>query len=222
MPPQLGPQQQDRGVKRKKPPTFQHLPADRAKKLKRSWVEVQKIKSKWKAQKRKEGLIAPRSQLEQIGGAAEGEREQSDNEENEEVMPASRAKSTTGGNSKEDRGDEKSEDESADEAPSTSKPSPGHHGRFHLQRQRTSAQEKKEEQPSWRELQRMAYSKSSLHNHKSRPLNNRHKGPASAGGLNDGRGSSSHRGALRGRGRGQPDMGLRMKAMLEKIKQDLS
>ncbi len=34
-----------------------------AKKLKQSWVDVQKIKSKWKAQKRKEGLPASRVQL---------------------------------------------------------------------------------------------------------------------------------------------------------------
>ncbi|OBZ75899.1 hypothetical protein A0H81_04250 [Grifola frondosa] len=54
------------GTKRKKPPTFQHLPVERVKKLKRSWVDVQKIKSKWKAQKRKEGLVTPRRQLDQI------------------------------------------------------------------------------------------------------------------------------------------------------------
>ncbi|PSR74120.1 hypothetical protein PHLCEN_2v10076 [Hermanssonia centrifuga] len=45
------------GTKRKKPPTFQHLPINRAKKLKQSWVESQKIKSKWKAEKRKEGFV---------------------------------------------------------------------------------------------------------------------------------------------------------------------
>jgi len=44
------------GIKRKRPPTFQHYPVDRAKKLKKAWVEKTKIKSKWKAQKKKEGL----------------------------------------------------------------------------------------------------------------------------------------------------------------------
>ncbi|KAF9227607.1 hypothetical protein BS17DRAFT_693261 [Gyrodon lividus] len=43
--------------KTKKPPTFQYLPKDRAKKLKKSWIENKKIKSQWKAQKRREGLI---------------------------------------------------------------------------------------------------------------------------------------------------------------------
>ncbi|KAG1832146.1 hypothetical protein EV424DRAFT_1469779 [Suillus variegatus] len=42
------------GTKRKKPPTFGHLPFNRAKKLKQSWVESTKIKSQWKAQKKRE------------------------------------------------------------------------------------------------------------------------------------------------------------------------
>ncbi|KAG8217761.1 hypothetical protein J3R82DRAFT_5922 [Butyriboletus roseoflavus] len=59
--------------KKKKPPTFRYLPKSRgeyvsksafddeadlisAKRLKKSWVEDHKIRSKWKAQKKKEGL----------------------------------------------------------------------------------------------------------------------------------------------------------------------
>ncbi|KAG2158343.1 uncharacterized protein EDB93DRAFT_1246191 [Suillus bovinus] len=45
------------GTKRKKPPTFGHLPFNRAKKLKQSWVESTKIKSQWKAQKKREGVL---------------------------------------------------------------------------------------------------------------------------------------------------------------------
>ncbi|KAF8844525.1 hypothetical protein BDN67DRAFT_721770 [Paxillus ammoniavirescens] len=43
--------------KKVKPPTFQRLPKDRAKKLKKSWIENKKVKSQWKAQKRREGLV---------------------------------------------------------------------------------------------------------------------------------------------------------------------
>ncbi|KIK94297.1 hypothetical protein PAXRUDRAFT_143177 [Paxillus rubicundulus Ve08.2h10] len=43
--------------KKNKPPTFQHLPKDRAKKLKKSWIENKRVKSQWKAQKRREGLM---------------------------------------------------------------------------------------------------------------------------------------------------------------------
>ncbi|KAI0362176.1 hypothetical protein OH77DRAFT_1441466 [Trametes cingulata] len=173
-----GQQQQERGVKRKKPPTFQHLPAERAKKLKRSWVEVQKIKSKWKAQKRKEGLAASRPQLEHMVDAREGEA-----------------------------------DDESDE-------SQGEEGTSHSSNAESESvpPEKAQEKPSLRELQKMAYSKASLHNHKSHPLN-RHKGPATSRGRGGGT-RGSPRG--RGRGRGQPDMGLRMKAMLEKIKQDFT
>ncbi|KXN82581.1 hypothetical protein AN958_02432 [Leucoagaricus sp. SymC.cos] len=46
----------DTGHKRKRPPTFQHYPTKRAKKLKKAWVETAKIKSKWRAQKRREGI----------------------------------------------------------------------------------------------------------------------------------------------------------------------
>jgi len=60
------------------------------------------------------------------------------------------------------------------------------------------------EHPSLRELTKKAYASSSLHNYKSDPLHRRR-----AGG----------RGPRRG---GQPNMKLRMNAMLEKIKQDLT
>ncbi|KAF8481526.1 hypothetical protein JB92DRAFT_3037485 [Gautieria morchelliformis] len=42
--------------KRKGPPSFQHLPAERAKKLKRDWVEKKKIKSLWRRQKQEQGF----------------------------------------------------------------------------------------------------------------------------------------------------------------------
>ena len=175
---------------------------------------MQKIKSKWKAQKRKEGLAASRAQLEQLVDAHE---EGDDADEDEEHSNASHA-SDTGG----PKEDEESEEESGDETSEDETPS-------HPQRTTSSSKEKLhnsgpspkagkvDERPSLRELQRKAYSRSSLHTHKSNPLG-RHKGAA------DSRGHGRGRGAPRGRGgrggRGQPDMGLRMKAMLEKIRQD--
>ncbi|RDX56717.1 hypothetical protein OH76DRAFT_1426454 [Lentinus brumalis] len=166
--------QQPQGVKRKKPPTFQHLPAERAKKLKQSWVETQKIKSKWKAQKRKEGLVAPRTHLDLVAGADE---------------------------EKDTRGSGEESDKEAEETSTSG-----------------SSDQIEEQPPSLRDLQRMAYSRSSLHTHKSDPLH-RHRGGVMPNGRGGG-GRDEGRGGPRGRGRGQPDMGLRMKAMLEKIKQD--
>ncbi|KAF7295047.1 hypothetical protein MIND_01042900 [Mycena indigotica] len=41
--------------KRKRPPTFQHHPANRAKKLKQTWVQNAKLKQKWRTEKRRIG-----------------------------------------------------------------------------------------------------------------------------------------------------------------------
>ncbi|TFK54947.1 hypothetical protein OE88DRAFT_1642238 [Heliocybe sulcata] len=69
--------------KRKQPPTFQHLPADRAKKLKKRWVETQKIKSKWKAEKRKKmgPSAGPHAEPEPTTLDAAEDRERSENSE---------------------------------------------------------------------------------------------------------------------------------------------
>lgn len=61
-----------------------------------------------------------------------------------------------------------------------------------------------------RELFRKAYSRESLHNYKSDPLHRGKGRPA------------QHRGGTKGTGRGQPDMRLRMNALLEKIKRDVA
>ncbi|KAF9500993.1 hypothetical protein BDN71DRAFT_962911 [Pleurotus eryngii] len=47
------------GAKKKQPPTFQHFPEKRARALKKTWVETAKIKSQWKAEKRKANLLGP-------------------------------------------------------------------------------------------------------------------------------------------------------------------
>ncbi|KAM5532040.1 hypothetical protein V8D89_014291 [Ganoderma adspersum] len=122
--------QRNQDLKRKKPPTFQHLPAQRAKKLKQSWVEVQKIKSKWKAQKRKEGLVASRHQLQRRVGTDADELEDrelggdpEDNEENERASGSSDG--SLGGAASAKSGDEavdsESEESSEGEGPGTSR-----------------------------------------------------------------------------------------------------
>ncbi|KAJ7083839.1 hypothetical protein C8R43DRAFT_1052090 [Mycena crocata] len=61
--------------KRKRPPTFQHFPEKRAKILKQAWVKNTKLKSKWKAEKRKSGLGRSHTQEKEIVGDAEVEAE---------------------------------------------------------------------------------------------------------------------------------------------------
>ena len=63
---------------------------------------------------------------------------------------------------------------------------------------------------SLRDLFRKAYSRESLHTYKSDPLHRGKGRPA------------QHRGRTKGTGGGQPDMKLRMNALLEKIKRDVA
>jgi hypothetical protein len=76
-----------------------------------------------------------------------------------------------------------------------------------------------------RELGKEAYSPSNLHKYKSDPLHRR-KGPLSSGNGGDTRplpqGRRGHSFGGRGRGRGQPNMKLRMNFMLEKIKRNFT
>ncbi|KAJ7470623.1 hypothetical protein FB451DRAFT_1038155 [Mycena latifolia] len=58
-------------AKRKRPPTFQHFPINRAAKLKQAWVQNAKLKSKWKAEKRKLGLGAPPKEEDEADDDAE-------------------------------------------------------------------------------------------------------------------------------------------------------
>ena len=207
---------------------------------------MQKIKSKWKAQKRKEGLVASRHQSQRRVGAdadepkdRESGEDPEDNEENERTFGSSDG--SLGG-----AANEKSGDETVDSDSEQSSEGEGQ-GRSRAPAKSTSSkrsnppksarngpQKSLDEQPSLRDLQRMAYSRASLHTPKSYLLH-KHRGNASSKGRGGrggdrGRGSGAgsgsdsrgHGGVQQGRGRGQPDMGLRMKALLEKIKQDFT
>jgi hypothetical protein len=144
-----------------------------AKQLKNSWVQAQKIKSKWKAQKRKEGFATGSNR----------------------AAPAPSAETPN-----EDQSQHDSSDEDTSESEQHSK----------------RAVDESAAKPSLRELAKKAYALSSLHNHRSDPL---HKRKGETFTVNRG-GPQGRGGSGRGTGRGQPNMKLRMNAMLEKIKQD--
>lgn len=196
-----------------------------AKKLKQSWVEAQKIKSQWKAQKRKEGIATKSGRFEELvadhqeNAVASGPSHGAENEEAEETPHAWR------GSASSTAAEESSEDESvADRVDDASirRTAPTRSKRQQQMRPDVAVADP----PSLRDLQRQAYSKSSLHTFKSG-----HRGSGATSGAHatapmGGRGrggavdSQRGRGHVRGRGRGQPDMRLRMNAMLEKIKRD--
>ncbi|KAH9483984.1 hypothetical protein JR316_0003462 [Psilocybe cubensis] len=192
------------GPKRKHPPTFHHYPTNRAKALKKAWVEKTKIKSKWKAEKRKEDL-------------------------------ASNYKLEIPVYSDDDGPNVPQVSTSQPESPSTSSaPAHLHHSRAHIHPElpvkphksvqpdteprpakrrkilKGKDEDKSAESVSLRELTREAYSRSTLHTFKADPLKKRY----------DGKDKNNKRGASTGRG--QPNMKLRMNAMLAKIKQDFA
>ncbi|KDR81775.1 hypothetical protein GALMADRAFT_90086 [Galerina marginata CBS 339.88] len=208
------------GTKRKKPPTFQHLPINRAKILKKAWVEKAKIKSKWKAQKRKEGLASNfKLELPDYSEAEDIRNEGHETDHSEGVG-------------------EETEGVPRPPSPESEPPRPHlHPSRAHIhpelpvkrtekpnakpeirpkKKPRISQEESKEpaQQSSVRDLAREAYSRSTLHTYKSDPLKKRQSGSSRGG-----KGGNIARGQPQ-TGRGQPNMKLRMNAMLAKIKQD--
>ncbi|KAI6036375.1 hypothetical protein BKA83DRAFT_669907 [Pisolithus microcarpus] len=157
-------------------PTFQYLPKNRAKKLRRSWVDSKKLKSQWRAQKKREGIWSKSGSQPGNHGCEmvtqaypDGTSDlpvDSDNKATDDILP---------------------EDQHSTQASTTNK-------------------------VSLRELKRQAYSPSTLHNHKSDPRKRRGAGTLSPHSTS--KNPSGH-------SKGQPNMKLRMNAMLEKIKRDL-
>lgn len=197
-----------------------------AKALKKAWVEKQKIKSKWKAEKRKEGL-GSRSKIELP------------EYEHEEYLNADQPK---GPSDSLDVVDAETPITHAAERDAEPRKPHLHPSRAHLHPGRStkrSASPKSDpllrpikrpkiskedeakhsterEQPSLRDLTREAYSRSTLHTFKSDPLKKKHL-------MSEQGGKDTHGKRQRGvTGRGQPNMKLRMNAMLQKIKQDLA
>jgi hypothetical protein len=194
---------------KKKPPTFQHLPANRgsfycslcpwggltgpctiAKKLKKDWVDIKKIKNKWRTEKRKEGFVGGSASIKQGDRRNDDIREEGSSEHPNEV------------------------DEAHDEGRVLTPPKQSS-ARAHSRAEQIL--EKQKEDPV-RDMTREAYSRASLHTYKSDPLHRNR----SRGGSSRGDGVTIRTAGGRGRGRGQPNMKLRMGAMLEKIKRDYS
>ncbi|KAK0210619.1 hypothetical protein DFS33DRAFT_305976 [Desarmillaria ectypa] len=174
-------------LKRKRPPTFPHHPAARAKKLKQEWVFKAKIKSKWKAEKRKMAAVSA-----------------GDDKDMQDVDSDSGASSKT------------QEDSKENQQLSLEPPAPPSCTKSVTQKSTVPEQTISSRPPvSVREIKRTAYSKSTLHSYKADPFNKRKSGSVRGQSF---KGDHDRNG---NRGRGQPNMKLRMNAMLEKIKRDL-
>jgi len=196
----------------RKPPTFHHLPQVRAKKLKKVWVAKEKTKSKWKAQKRREGILTQRDAL--LRSSTPLTTPQTSKAREERGASADGAES----------------DEPSDEQQISSEAEPTLTASVQEGTQKPRGREEDVpliaiSGPPLRELQKQAYSPASLHHYKSRPLRHSkgrmatHDVKAPGSSRKEDVGESTRNRSRRG---GQPDMRLRMSAMLEKIKRDHS
>lgn len=182
--------------------------------MKKTWIDNKKIKSKWRAEKRKEGLISGPSVPSPQPGSEEEAVAVEEDEEDEEDEDAAVADTHSDAQEETDR-----------PAPT---PVPTRQNSSRIDRKHHHTKDVPEEKTpdSLRELTREAYSRASLHSFKADPLG-RHKGRGGANqrggrGGGRGRGDMGRGGPAMGVGRGQPNMKLRMGAMLEKIKRDLA
>jgi hypothetical protein len=170
-------------------------------------VTKQKIKSKWKAQKRRDGIVTQRDALSRQHTLDVLQQTRKSTAVCEErSVPTDKAES--------DENDGERQHSPSDEKVLTA-PVQKNEQRTRIQRQNAPGNG-----PSLRELQKQAYSPASLHHFKSRSLHRpkSRKTTRSA----EVSGSFQKGGVCRSRGGGQPDMRLRMSAMLEKIKHDYS
>jgi len=216
--------------KGKKPPTFQHLPRDRAAKLKKEWIEKAKVRSKWNSQKRREDVAstsmrrdAPPHQGKEATGFREGgdetveDNDHSDEEfqgfsveEGGEKGPERSGPKTSRGKERGGEGKVRFAPKSGPSLPSRDRDRRQFKERSHLESEKgtTDADARDSEpKPSLRDLTRAAYSPASLHNVKS---SQRHRNKS----WDRGQGAPDQRKG------GQPNMRLRMEAMLERIKKD--
>ncbi|KAF7363321.1 hypothetical protein MSAN_00987500 [Mycena sanguinolenta] len=178
--------------KRKRLPSFQHYPANRAKKLKQTWVQNQKIKSKWKMEKRKAGLAVPRPEEDLAVNDPESDVEDEESEPSVPTQPPPTKRAR-------ELGKEDVSDEPAPTRPPPPKKRVREHSKPAIPEAESSAA------PSLRDRAREAYSQASLHTYRSDPFGKRPRG-----------------GKVGTRGRGQPNMKLRMGVLLETIKRDFT
>jgi len=197
--------------------------------LKKEWVERAKIKSKWKAQKRRENITTLRSGNPSL---QEGAHSSDDGNEGGRGSPSRLASESSNRDSPEKTHSDSGSQDNADDTENDVMPTPPSLSPPRQRRNRNNKKDlvsqdkinsgdvgKSNDNASLRDLFRKAYSKSSLHTYKSDPLKKGRNAYAQA----QSRGRDSLRGAApggSGRGQGQPNMKLRMNALLEKIKQD--
>lgn len=211
-----------------------------AKKLKKAWIEKTKIRTKWKAEKRKlqaDGVLPVTRKPWEIQEEAQSGPGRPDDERSSHSDSESEPSHRTPSHSEErplpphlrrptspkprrPDGTQNSTIRRTKEEPQSSKEQSrwADKGKSKANPQQDTDEPESEQTPSLRDLKREAYSRTNLHSFKADPL---HKHAARRGQPPNqrGRGNGPGRGEA---GRGQPNMKLRMDYMLERIKKDFS
>lgn len=174
-------------------------------------MEKKKLKSKWRAEKRRDGLETVPSVL-PTSTVTDDEESASRSEGGAEEFHG------FGGAANEDDHAESSSSHSDEPLQPATRPGPTRTQDRKGKQNLVAPNKDEPEPPSLRELYRQAYSKESLHTYKSDSFKKRHS--SGDRGRGRGRGGGGRGGGTTGRG--QPNMKLRMNAMLEKIKRDIA
>ncbi|CAE6457400.1 unnamed protein product [Rhizoctonia solani] len=192
-----------------------HLDPRRAQKFKREWIATQKLKAKYRAEKRRMGLK---------NTPEEPNRDKADGNAGEHETHSSDAESLPSNSL---AGPDTPRSPAASSSPDThpkpaSKPKPSKPAISRRNTKSVTNEDNPEKNgPSLRELAKEAYSPAGLHTFKSHPLRRRPHGNnnarAQVNPYPNRAGANGQRGPLP-RGRGQPNMAKRMGVLLEKIK----
>ncbi|GAB1517671.1 hypothetical protein RhiTH_000721 [Rhizoctonia solani] len=187
-----------------------HLDPNRARKLKKEWIAHQKLKARYRAEKRRMGMtkVTAEDDGDEAGGSTGDDIAKADESDSHSDSPVN--------------------DSSAEVADTAAQSPVVDSSRARGARSRTTnsgrntrnpANEVKSEQesPSLRELARDAYSPASLHTFKSHPLRGRPHGKNNSRTKTNPYPSRTDINAQKG-GRGQPNMAKRMGVLLERIK----
>ncbi|CAE7227137.1 unnamed protein product [Rhizoctonia solani] len=194
-----------------------HLDPHRARKLKKEWIATQKLKAKYRAEKRRTRAKTPEEAESDEADSNAGEH----NDTAKAHSPDTASPSNLGLSAESDattRSPATDTLRSTHSKPRSSKSKPVISK--HNPKTVPDEDSPKKDVPSLRELTREAYSPASLHTFKSHPLRRHGKNNARAQ-MNpypSRPGTNGQRGAPPTRGRGQPNMAKRMGVLLEKIK----
>ncbi|CAE6520692.1 unnamed protein product [Rhizoctonia solani] len=194
-----------------------HLDPQRARKLKKEWIATQKLKAKYRAERRRMGLKnAPAVPDDETGGNA-GEHDDTANCKagtSDTESPAS-VPVVESGTAPQAPVAPPSRTHGTYSKPGFSKPAIS---KRNMKTVHDDEERPEQDGPSLRELAREAYSPASLHTFKSHPLLRRSHGKNNTQAQANPYPSHVGADAQRGAPRGQPNMAKRMGVLLEKIK----